>query len=134
MTGFLLRRIGRAAVLVIVVSSAALILVHAAPGDPCGELGEDRARARIECERLGLDRPLLEQYTRWVRGAVTLDLGQSVRYNRPVATLLAERVPATLMLGTAAMLLAIGVGIPLGVAGGAQPDRWWARAISAVSM
>jgi len=132
--GFLLRRIGRAVLLVIVVSSAALILVHAAPGNPCSEIGDDQARARIECGRLGLDRPLIEQYARWVRGAMTLDLGQSIRYNRPVAALLAEHVPRTLMLGTAALLLAVGAGIPLGVAGGAQPDRWWARIITAVSM
>ena len=134
MGGFLLRRIGRAVLLVIVVSSAALILVHAAPGDAVDDLGANASYVRAERARLGLDRPLLEQYSRWVRGALTLDLGESIRYNRPVAALLAEAIPATLMLGVAALLLAVGAGIPLGVAGGAQPHRWWARVIGGVSM
>ena len=134
MAGFLLRRIARAALLVLVVSSAALLLVHAAPGDAFSSYDHTAARANVERHRLGLDRPFIEQYTHWLRGALTLDLGESTRYNRPVTTMLAERVPATLMLGVAALLLAIGAGIPLGVLGGAHPDRWWARVISAVSM
>src|SRR5215210_7379378 len=134
MAGFLLRRTFRAVLLVIVVSSTALILVHAAPGDAIDDLGANASFVKAERARLGLDRPLIEQYTNWVRGALTLDLGQSTRYQRPVSALLAERVPGTLMLGITALVLAIGAGIPLGVAGGAQPDRWWARAISAVSM
>ena len=134
MAGFLLRRIARAVLLVLVVSSVALLLVHAAPGDAFSSFDDTQSRANLERHRLGLDRPFVEQYTHWLRGALTLDLGESTRYNRPVTTLLAERVPATLMLGVAALLLAIGAGIPLGVVGGAHPQRWWARVISAVSM
>ena len=134
MARYLLRRIARAVLLVVVVSSAALILVHAAPGDAVDDFGVDASFAKAERERLGLDRPLIEQYRGWLRRAMALDFGESTRYQRPVSALLAERVPATLMLGTAALLLAIGAGIPLGVAGGAQPDRWWARVIGAVSM
>ena len=132
---FLLRRIGRAFLLVLVAASAALTLVHAAPGDAFSpEIGGDPAVAQIERARLGLDRPFYQQYFHWLGAAATLDLGESTRFNRPVSSLLAERVPKTMILGTAALVVAIGVGIPLGIAGGSQPDRWWARGVRALSM
>ena len=132
--GFLLRRLARAVVLMFVVSSAALTLVHLAPGDAFSEFGVDPAVAAAERERYGLDRPFVQQYVSWLGRAVTFDLGDSTRYRRPVSALLAERLPRTLLLGVAALTVAVLVGIPLGVAGGAMPHRWWARITRGVSM
>jgi peptide/nickel transport system permease protein len=63
-----------------------------------------------------------------------MDFGESTHFRRPVLSLLAERLPRTLLLGASALLLAIGVGIPLGVAGGALPQRWWSRAVRGASV
>lgn len=131
---FVLRRVVRAVLMVFIMASAALTLVHLAPGDPFSGFEVDRSQARAERARLGLDRPFHQQYASWLRHAVTLDFGESTRFRRPVASLLAERVPGTFLLGTTALLLAISVGIPLGVASGARPDRWWASVIRAVSI
>ena len=131
---FLFWRTVRALVLVFVVSSAALLLVHLAPGDAFTGI-RDQVNARSERSRLGFDRPFLEQvYRRWLSRSARLDFGESTRFSRPVTGLLVERLPRTLMLGTAALSLAIALGFPLGVVAGAFPGRWWSRAIRGVSM
>jgi peptide/nickel transport system permease protein len=131
---FLLRRSARGVLLVLVMASAALTLVHLAPGDAFSGFGSDPVRAEAERARLGLDRPFHEQYARWLLHAATLDFGESTKFRRPVLSLLAERVPRTLLLGATALVLALSLGIPLGVAGGAEPDRWWAHGIRAISI
>ncbi len=132
--GFLLRRLLRALLLTVFVSSAALTLVHLAPGDAFSDFAIDPDVAAAERARYGLDRPFLQQYVSWLGRAVTLDLGESTRFRRPVRTLLAERLPQTLMLGLTALAIVIALGVPLGVAGGARPDRWWARFTRGASM
>ena len=132
--GFLLRRLLRAVVLMLVVSSASLTLVHFSGSPFEDEIGKDPAVVAAERARYGLDRPFVVQYVSWLGRAVTLDLGESIRFRRPVTTLLAERLPRTVLLGAAALVVAVALGIPLGVAGGALPDRWWARATRGVSM
>src|SRR5688500_9051904 len=115
MAHFLARRMLRALLLVVVVSSAALLLVHLAPGDAFAGIGIDPKVAAAERERLGFDRPFLEQYAAWLSRTARLDFGESTHFHRPVVSLLAERVPRTLLLGLSALVLAIGLGIPLGV-------------------
>src|SRR5947208_582509 len=65
--------------------------------------------------RLGLDRPLIEQYGRFLRGAVRGDLGRSLRTNQPVTSAIVERMPATMELAAAAMLVAVALALPLGI-------------------
>ena len=64
---------------------------------------------------LGLDQPLLAQYTQWLGGILHGDLGQDFISHTPVATLLAQRLPVTIELTVLSMTLAIAVGVPLGV-------------------
>jgi peptide/nickel transport system permease protein len=109
---FVLTRIASAALLVLVVASAALVLVELAPG---GEIGGARAAALAERQRLGLDRPLVEQYSAWLARAARLDLGRSVRFGVPVTSLIRERAGNTLLLGLTALVLATLLGVPLGV-------------------
>jgi peptide/nickel transport system permease protein len=80
-------------------------------------LGEGARPADQEALRaaLGLDRPLAEQYLSYLARTATLDLGTSFSYQRPVARLLAERIPATLELALAALALALAIALPLGV-------------------
>jgi ABC-type dipeptide/oligopeptide/nickel transport system permease component len=113
---FILRRAVSAIVLVLVVSSAAVILARLAPGDHLSEFELTPAQIAAERHRLGLDAPLYVQYFGWLRRVARFDLGESTRYpGRKVRDLIAERIGNTAMLGLAALVLATALGIPLGV-------------------
>ena len=114
----MLRRAAVAAVLVLLVSSSALILARVAPG--ADGIGSDVAVIAAERHRLGFDRPLLEQYVGWLVRSVRLDFGESLRFRRPVSSLLRERAGRTLLLGMSALLIATLAGIPLGVFTGSR--------------
>jgi peptide/nickel transport system permease protein len=119
---YLLRRLGFALFLVFVVSSASLLLTHLAPGDITTEQAlslDPEARARLRAD-LGLDRPLVVQYFSWLGGAVRLDFGRSLLYQRPVNSLLGERALNTAVLATIALALATAIGLPLGVYSGSR--------------
>jgi len=100
------------------VLTAVFLLIHMIPGDPVeimlGEnaMAADRAALRAE---LYLDDPLLVQYGRYLAGAVSGDLGSSLHSGRPVWTLVSERLPATVLLTLAAMAVALGIAVPLGI-------------------
>ena len=83
---------------------------------------------------LGLDRPLLEQYFIFIKHASTGDLGRSFAFNVPAIGLILERMPATLELATAAMLIAVLLGIPLGLWAGLKPRSAAGRTIMAGSI
>jgi peptide/nickel transport system permease protein len=83
---------------------------------------------------LGLDRPLLEQYFIFIEHAATGDLGRSFAFNVPAIGLILERMPATLELATAAMLIAVLLGIPLGLWAGLKPRSAAGKAIMAGSI
>ncbi len=100
------------------VATLVFSLIHLIPGDPAqAMLGEAAPQADVDAlrQRLGLDRPLLEQYATFLRGAVAGDLGTSLRTGDPVATQLLARLPATAELAAAAMLVAVACSIPLGI-------------------
>jgi peptide/nickel transport system permease protein len=116
---YAVRRAAVAAVLVLLASSAALVLARLAPGDRL-EFGADPAVVAAERRRLGLDRPLLEQYVTWLARAIQLDFGESRRYRRPVGTLVRERAGNSVQLGVAALIVATGLGVPLGMLTGTR--------------
>lgn len=114
----ILSRIGSAVLVVFGVCTLVFLLIHLVPGDPVeAMLGESARPADRQAlrEALGLDQPLAEQYLRYLGGLVRLDLGQSFQFQRPVADLLAERIPPTLELAGAALALALVLAVPLGV-------------------
>ena len=82
----------------------------------------DQAEIARATAALGLDRPLAEQYWVFLRQAAAGDLGRSFAFNVPAIQLILERMPATLELAVTAMLIAIGLGIPLGLWAGLAPD------------
>ncbi len=134
--GYAVRRTAFALVLVLLVSSAALVLVDLAPGDVTAELfaaGLGPEAIARERHRLGLDRPLADQYVTWLGRAVRLDLGTSLRYQRPVRDLLGERIGNTALLGACALAVATLVGLPLGVVTGSRRG-WLPRAVRAASL
>jgi ABC-type dipeptide/oligopeptide/nickel transport system permease component len=93
-------------------------LIHFIPGDPAQAMLGDSASATEVAElrrRLGIDRPLVEQYAAFLRGLLRADLGASLRTGTPVTGQILARVPATFELAAAAMLVAIGLALPLGI-------------------
>jgi len=93
--------------------------IHLIPGDPAVTMLGERATPEKVAEiraRLGLDRPLWEQYVRYVGRVIRCDLGVSIVRGDPVLTDLLRRFPATVELATAAIVVAVGLGIPIGVA------------------
>jgi peptide/nickel transport system permease protein len=114
----LLSRVGAALVVIFGVCTLVFLLIHLVPGDPVEAMLGERAQASDRAAlraALGLDLPLWEQYRRYLAGLLRLDLGQSFLDQRPVAAILAERLPATLRLAAAALALAILIALPLGV-------------------
>jgi ABC-type dipeptide/oligopeptide/nickel transport system permease component len=108
------RTIAAALLFVALVSTAALILARRAPGDYTDTLRAARLSEDViarERERLYLDRSLPELTRIWLTGLARLDLGTSYRFARPVSSLVAERAPRTLALVSAAVFLAIAIGI-----------------------
>jgi peptide/nickel transport system permease protein len=94
-------------------------LARLLPGDPClaslGERATEQQCAAFKV-RYGLDQPIIVQFGIYLRDAVSGDLGDSVKFGRPVTELLGERIPMTIELSFFALLFAIGLGIPLGLA------------------
>ena len=134
---FLGRRLLFALLLVFVVSSGSMLLAHLAPGDYTSALNQPGVSAETvarERERLGLDRPLWEQYTAWLGRLARLDLGTSFRYARPVTELVGEFAANTALLAVAALLLATGIGVPLGVVSGSRRGGVLASTIRGVSV
>jgi len=107
------------------VVTLVFLLVHLVPGDPVdvmlGETANPADKAALRAE-LGLDRPLAEQYLGYLAGVARGDLGRSILYRRPVAELLAARIPATLELSAAALAVALILAVPLGVAAARRKD------------
>ena len=118
MVRYLIRRILLTIPVLLGVATLVFSLIHLVPGDPAQAMLGEGASAKEVADlrtRLGLDRPLLEQYGRFMSGLVRGDLGTSFRTSQPVVGAIAERVPATVELALASMLVAMGVAIPLGI-------------------
>ena len=127
MLGYLLRRVIATIPVVVLISLLVFLLIHAAPGDPADLLLSEEASPQDIADarrRWGLDQPIYVQYLRFLANILSGDLGTSFRYADPVITLIGERLPATIELAIASLLIAIILGIPLGVWAGAKPNSW----------
>jgi peptide/nickel transport system permease protein len=119
MLSFIARRIVQSVILVLIVLSITFFLLHLAPGDPMARYyhpGIAPETVELMKERLGLDRPLFEQYFKWMGSFIRGDFGVSLAYNVPVRSLLADAIPNTLKLTVAALSLHVLVGVALGIA------------------
>lgn len=119
MSRYLARRLALTIPVLLGVATLVFSLIHLIPGDPAqamlGEAASQEDVAELR-RRLGLDRPLAEQYTTFLGGLARADLGTSLRTSQPVTTMIVERLPATFELAAAAMVFAIALAIPLGIA------------------
>jgi peptide/nickel transport system permease protein len=117
MQQYILRRIGQAIIVALGVSVVVFALLHLS-GDPVLLMVPTEAppeMVEITRRELGLDRPLYVQFARYIGSTVQGDLGISLRTNRPVMGLIMERLPGTIELTTAAMIIAVVLAIPAGI-------------------
>lgn len=126
LSGLVARRLGAAALLLLLVLSLLFGLLQLAPGDPADRLldprigSQQRQALRVA---YGLDRPPHEQYLRWLAAMLRGDLGFSLKQNRPVAEVLGDHLGPTLLLAAAAMLVQNVTGLLLGVAAAQRAGR-----------
>lgn len=138
MVRFLVRRSLHALPLLLAISGLVFLLLHAAPGGPLAiYLSNPNVRPE-DIERLrralGLDRPLWEQYWSWLTAFARGDWGYSFSDGRPVASRIAERLPATLELVGVAIVGALALTIPAGILSAARRGRALDRIVTAISM
>ena len=117
MLKYIIRRLLGAIPVLFGLSIVVFAVVHLIPGDPIRSLLGQHATPELVAEiraRMGLDRPLYEQYLIYLGQLLSGDLGKSVVNNRTVIDELASRFPATIELTLGALLLSIGFGVPLG--------------------
>ncbi|MGI9117638.1 MAG: ABC transporter permease [Gaiellales bacterium] len=133
---FLLRRIGQALVVLLIVSAVVFALLHVLPGGPARAILGPRATPQAIAEfnhENGYDLSLPRQYARWLGKAAHGDLGFSYKRNSPVATLLEATVPRTLLLVGLGTLIAVLVAIPIGVIQATRRNRPLDHALTTVT-
>jgi ABC-type dipeptide/oligopeptide/nickel transport system permease component len=129
MAAYVRRRLLRAVPVVIGVMTLVFFMIHLLPGDPAEEIAAGGVAAtpeQIETirVRLGLNKPLYEQYWLFVKNTAQGDLGRSIYRNQPVSTMIRDRVGATLQLTVAGIGVAVLIGVPLGIVAAVRQNSW----------
>lgn len=133
MTGYIARRLLEMLPVLALASFGIWAMIFAVPGGPVGMiLGENATPEQVAAltRELGLDRPVLVQYWAWLTSALSGDMGLSLHSRQSVASLIAERLPATLQLGIAAIIAGLLLGVPVAVLGALYPGSWLDRTLS----
>jgi len=127
MFSFIMRRAVVTIPVMLIVATSVFLMLKLTPGDPAGIiLGPDATEERRQELRddLGLNDPLAIQYARWIGDAVRGDLGDSLFLNQSVLSSLAERAQPTMLLTLLAMIVAVGLGMPIGIIAARKRGRW----------
>jgi peptide/nickel transport system permease protein len=127
-SGYLLRRLAQAILVVWGAFSIIFFVVRIVPGDPASlMLGPSATQSQVDAlrARLGIDAPLIVQYLNYLAGAIRLDFGDSLRQGIPASSAVLDRLPATIALAAAALLVTLVVSLPLGIAAA----RWSGSAV-----
>jgi peptide/nickel transport system permease protein len=136
MLAFILRRLGQAVIVMLVVAFIAFSLFRFV-GDPVlfmlGQDATDEQRTQVTRD-LGLDRPFYVQYAHFFANAAHGEFGLSLRQVQPVSRLFVARLPATLELSFVAALLALAFGIPMGIYTALRPHSWFSHVLLAISL
>ncbi|MFB5761842.1 nickel ABC transporter permease [Paenibacillus medicaginis] len=129
MSRYIVHRLLQLAAVLLGISFLTFLLTYLSPGDPArlmlmstGVTPSEELVAQVRTE-LGLDEPFLVRYGSWVLRALTGDFGMSYKYGYPVTEVLLSRMPATLELAGAALLLVVLISFPLGMTAAMQPNR-----------
>ncbi len=134
---FLLSRLASALIVVMGVSALVFLFLYMVPGDPVEVmLGESAQPADREALRraLGLDQPLLTQMGNYYNNLLHLNLGNSLYSQRPISEMLLERMPATVELALASLLVAVLIAFPMGVLAAVRKDTPWDQGAMGLSL
>lgn len=129
MLAFILTRVAQAILVMLVVALLAFTMFRFV-GDPINQMvGQETTEAEREAlrESLGLNDPVVVQFLRYAGNVVRFDFGNSYQFKQPVSGLIGDRAPATLELSLTSALLALLIGVPMGVFTGLYPRRWLSR-------
>ncbi len=113
----------------VTLSVITFLLLYSATDPAAAIAGQDATAEQIEALRrqLGLDRPLIEQYLSWLGNVLTGDFGESWYWKQPVAKLIIDHAPATILLSIMALAVTIVIALPLGIAAALHPNTWLDR-------
>ena len=128
---YFIRRLGQASLVVFVMATLVFVSIYMV-GNPVDVLANPNADQREMAEitaRLGLDKPLWEQYLLFIWNALHGDLGRSFVFNEPALKLILQRMPATMELALTALVFSVVLGIPLGMLAGLKSESWVGRSI-----
>ena len=137
MYAFLTRRLATILPTLLFVTVLIFGLQQLLPGDPAKVLaGEDQDPTVVAHlrEKMHLDKPLPVQYFYWLGGVLRGDLGESLRIQKPVTALIAEKLPVTIELALLAIVIALVIGIPAGIVSAIAKGTWWDYAANAVAL
>ena len=137
MLNFLLKRVATILPTLLFVTMLIFGLQQLLPGDPAVVLaGEDRDPSVVAYlhEKLHLDDPLPVRYAYWLGGVLRGDLGESMRMQKPVTALIAEKLPVTLELAAIALAIALSIGIPAGIVSAVKKDTAWDYGANVVAL
>ncbi|HEY3063432.1 MAG TPA: nickel ABC transporter permease [Chloroflexota bacterium] len=137
MTAYILRRLGLSVLVLWGAATVVFIAIRLAPGDPAQMMLGPSATAQEVAAlrtRLGLDQPAPVQYGRYLLQVARLDLGESLRLDQPALAAILERVPQTARLAGLAMLVAILLSFPMGIAAAIRPGTVVDRLVSVLSL
>jgi peptide/nickel transport system permease protein len=132
-----LQRLAYACLVLFLLSLFIFLLFYVAPGNPARLIAGEKASAEVLAQvthNLGLDRPIHEQYWRFVSNAFQGDFGYSYRSQLPVWDLIAGRIPATFSLVFGAMFIWLALGVSLGVLSARNPGTWKDRVAQVVAL
>ena len=135
---YVIKRILQGLLTILLASILSFIIIQIAPGDYLDTLKQNPKIAKETIDQLtirfGLDQPWYIQYWRWLVQVVTqLDFGESFVYNRSVASLLAERIPATLLLAISSIIITWLIAIPLGILSAVKQSSWTDKILRVIS-
>ncbi len=133
MIGYILRRILQLLPVLLIASTGIWAMIYAVPGNPVATMVGENATPELVAEvttRLGLDKPVHEQYWSWLTHALQGDFGLSIQNREPVLHLIVQRIPATIQLGLAATLVGLLLGVPVAVVSALKPGGWLDRVLS----
>lgn len=134
---YILSRLFAAVIVIFGVITLVFFLIHLIPGDPAEfMLGEYAKPADLQAmrESMGLDKPILIQYWHYLKSVLSLEFGESLLYKKPVMEIIAFRLPASIELAIASLLVALLLALPLGVIAAVKKDSWLDRTAMTFSL
>jgi peptide/nickel transport system permease protein len=137
MWSYALKRAGATAVTLIAASVLVFAFIHLVPGDPIYVLlGDTATPDQVDALRheLGLDQPIIVQYFWWVGNALTGNLGQSIFFQAPVLSVIADGAETSFLLATITMVWIVIIGVPIGMIAAMRQGSWLDQSLSGVAM